>query len=959
MQEEHSEINERELLNKRSQQLIKFFSKRPSLAGFFLMLVTLFVGVIIRIQNLPLLKDITTNKYIPLALDPFVFLRYAEYIATHGSLFLVDKMRYYPLGSDVTHLTTFTSFFVVYLYKILSFFIPEITLQKVDVIYPVIAFVLFALFFYLLIKRLFNWKVALVSTLFITLLPTFLYRTMCGFSDHDVLSMVFWMASFYAFVIGWQSKKTWVAVLMGFLSGVLVGYHGLTAGNVKFSLIIIGTFALIEILFNKFSKKDFYQYSIWTVTSFVILAFLTKRYNGLIGLATSFTSGIALLAFLAGLVDYFIFKLDILKIKKKITGKYPLGLVSFAVVFVLAFLGAIIALGPSFLIDQLTHIYQSLLFALGTTRWALTVAENHQPFFTDWIAQLTWVYLLLFMGGSIWLFYEMLSHTRKKIQIQSTILYTIFLAALVLSRYSSKSIFDGLSFISKVVYIGGMVLFIGYMVFGYLYAFYKDKELYEHIKAIDKKYIFIFIWFFLMVIAARTASRLLFEFSPITAIMAAYFIIESISWATSSSRNPNQKITGLALAAFIVFYVLVNKLPFSGIFIVLALLLASLLFIKPKKITKDTKKYILTSLIILGLLSISTVFALSSYYQAQHTGPSYNHQWQTAMKWVRNNTPKDSVFIHWWDYGYWVQYGGKRATVTDGGNQIVLWNYYIGRHLLTAQNQTEALELTKTYGADYLLIISDDIGKYTAYSSIGSDIHYDRYAWITTFTMDPTQTVETRNQTIYLYRGVHVLDDDFIYKGRVFPAEQSAVAAVFVPMSQIKYTLGNQTIKLDKFSQPTLAIIYNNQRTDVPLSCIYYNNQIHFFPKPGYNGCLRIMPRITNNGYNPMGGAVFISEEVMKGLMANLYLLNQKNPNWNSSAFTLVHSEQHPALIELNNKYNLGINDLAMYGNSVIGPIKIWKINAPANIKTNPKYLLTSFKEANLTAVQKVKGRDY
>ena len=36
-----------------------------------------------------------------------------------------------------------------------------------------------------------------------------------------------------------------------------------------------------------------------------------------------------------------------------------------------------------------------------------------------------------------------------------------------------------------------MVLFIGYMVFGYLYAFYKDKELYEHIKAIDKKYIFI------------------------------------------------------------------------------------------------------------------------------------------------------------------------------------------------------------------------------------------------------------------------------------------------------------------------------------------------------------------------------------------------------------------------------------------------------------------------------------
>jgi asparagine N-glycosylation enzyme membrane subunit Stt3 len=132
--------------------------------------------------------------------------------------------------------------------------------------------------------------------------------------------------------------------------------------------------------------------------------------------------------------------------------------------------------------------------------------------------------------------------------------------------------------------------------------------------------------------------------------------------------------------------------------------------------------------------------------QAKYTGPSYTSQWQYAMEWVREETPEDSVFAHWWDYGYWVQTGGERATLTDGGNAGgYALNYFMGRHVITGQSEKEALEFLYARNATHLLMISDEIGKYPAFSSIGSDVDYDRYGWITSFQADNSKTQERRD----------------------------------------------------------------------------------------------------------------------------------------------------------------------------------------------------------------------
>ena len=63
----------------------------------------------------------------------------------------------------------------------------------------------------------------------------------------------------------------------------------------------------------------------------------------------------------------------------------------------------------------------------------------------------------------------------------------------------------------------------------------------------------------------------------------------------------------------------------------------------------------------------------------------------------------------------------------------------MGRNVLTGHSEQEALDFLYPHNTSYLLMVSDEIGKYPAYSSIGSDENYDRYSWISTFNLDQTQ----------------------------------------------------------------------------------------------------------------------------------------------------------------------------------------------------------------------------
>jgi hypothetical protein len=392
------------------------------------------------------------------------------------------------------------------------------------------------------------------------------------------------------------------------------------------------------------------------------------------------------------------------------------------------------------------------------------------------------------------------------------------------------------------------------------------------------------------VVAARGTARLIFIFAPITAVMAGYGIVE----LGKLIARIKQKSYMIPLA-IILLLVLVS--PFA--------------FPSP---------------------GVVQVFSKNSLNQATYAGPGYNRQWQVAGAWARDNVPQDAVFGHWWDYGYWVQSGFERAAMLDGANKIKYWNYLMGRHVLTGQTQEEALEFLKVHDVSHYLIVSDEIGKYTAYSSIGSDKDNDRYSWIQSFHLNPQQTQETRNATIYMYQGGTVLDDDFVWQDKVYPRGSAGVGAVFLPMREIKTIENNNTVINFQFEQPTIALVYNNQRVDVPLECLYVNGQMFKFDQVGYKGCFRIVPTLDGNGQlqNALGSGLFVTEEGVKALWVNLYVFDQHNPDYNTDAFKSIYSDQY-------------LGTLAIVQGRLMGPIKIWEINYPDGFEvdetTTAKYL--------------------
>ena len=46
------------------------------------------------------------------------------------------------------------------------------------------------------------------------------------------------------------------------------------------------------------------------------------------------------------------------------------------------------------------------------------------------------------------------------------------------------------------------------------------------------------------------------------------------------------------------------------------------------------------------------------------------NDWPDAMKWLKENTPKDSVIAAWWDYGYWISSIGERKSISDNATLL-------------------------------------------------------------------------------------------------------------------------------------------------------------------------------------------------------------------------------------------------------------------------------------------------
>lgn len=78
------------------------------------------------------------------------------------------------------------------------------------------------------------------------------------------------------------------------------------------------------------------------------------------------------------------------------------------------------------------------------------------------------------------------------------------------------------------------------------------------------------------------------------------------------------------------------------------------------------------------------------------------NDWLDAMKWIKENTPKDAVIASWWDYGYWITTLGERKSVADNATLDDIIIKKMAKVFLSTPD--ESWKILRDIDADYVLV---------------------------------------------------------------------------------------------------------------------------------------------------------------------------------------------------------------------------------------------------------------
>jgi asparagine N-glycosylation enzyme membrane subunit Stt3 len=901
--------NSETIIAKRKEKIVLFARNNPQIISYIILAAIIILACYIRLlptftnpaTGNPGLWDIAAGGWtLGPDLDPFLFLRWAKDIIDNGGkLSSIDSFRYAPLSYSTEGELILLPYSIAWLHYVLDFIGLSDSVTYSAIVFPVFFFALTIISFFLmtreaLISLLESKKatlVALISSLFLALMPAILPRTIAGIPEKESMGFFFIFLSFFLMTRAWKNEQKRSGFVYALLAGLSTSLMALTWGGVAYIFVTVALAHLLALVFGKTNLKVTLMYWGWFLSSLILPHFASSRYT--FGLLANST--MIIIPFSVGcmmLVQEILRLPSLEKLREKYCSKFPLPLVAIVLTIIAVLLVSTVIMGPAFILDKAKDLVKPMITPI-VDRLGVTVAENKQPFFGEWASSFGPVYagfpifFWLFFAGSIALFKAMLTPFTRKQQFGLTVSYAFFLVALVFSRYRADSIFNGTNATSILFYIVGFLTLI--TVFGrYYLRDYKESGT-SRFAHMDFGLLLLFSFFFFSIISARGSVRTIMVLVPTAAIMASFLPIYLAQVFSLRESIQSKKALNLLTIGVILFALLVSAWSF---------------------------------------------YSISSQTAKGYVPSIYTYQWQKAMAWVREFTPTTSVFAHWWDYGYWIQSIGNRATILDGGNAYVYWNHLMGRLVLTGQNSDEALEFLYAHNATHLLIDSTDIGKYSAFSSIGSDENYDRASYIPTFFQDPKAIQEKKNSTVNFYRGTFVLDQDIILtenNTRLFlPAGKAIIAGVAF-----------ETVKGEKFSQPLALTLYQGNQYAIALRYLYVGNELYDF-KSGTDAGVFIFPSFDGNSINQIGAMLFLSPRVINSTLVRLYLFNQLDDH-----YKLVRSESDLVVSEIKRQIPTFPGEFLEY-QGLRAPIRIWNISYPRGIWRNESYLETNFPNPEL-----------
>ncbi len=763
-----------------------------------------------------------------MGLDPYVFYRYSQNIID-GTFSLNDTLRYWPNGFDVLHEGILHSFVNVGMYYIANALFGA-TLMQVFQLYPAIFGVLALIMFFFLVNEIFNnKKVALLSTAFLSYVPAFLFRTSAGFADKEPIAVFLIFTTLLFFLKSLKEEQTKKSIVYAMVSGISMGLGGLSWGGVIFAFETIAVVTILEVFFNRMNKRKFLAYFAWILAFTPFFALISHRYGGIY----FFKNTMILPSFLALFFSFFqAFFYE--KIKKYKPKKIPSGIFSTTIWIVIGALLVSLIFGVGFVFEFITSAQEMLLKPMGLSgaRVAESVAENQPPFFyggtVNWWGSLGFI-IFLFFGGVFLLALRMFEKDNKVVFISlGTMVLFIFI---IFSRFSPDPAFSMWNSFFGSMYI---YVFYGFWVFIVIYYFLNPKTF----EKIESSLLLILIYALFTVMAGRGAIRNLFSAAPPICALAGFFIVKGYD--------------------------------------------------EIKKATKD--RFYGIPLYVVALLIIGSNMNTAYATVSQSFWTSIVDGWVPAMQWIRTQTEQDAVFLHWWDYGYWVQTLGNRTTVLDGGNYEN--PYKIARHFFTSNNMSEIREILEHYGKpNYLLIVDDDIPKFYQIQRIAG-----RDVWFTPFyfTQKIKNPFDNKYEFAYALTATTGSAPSFVnltINRRLWSSKETYIMNLVVPTE-------NNTL----FFNETYVYLINPRfgNFDLKINCLCWRGK----------GCTEIR----NDGFPSCivpieQGAILVPYQTRDMLFTRLYVLNETIPGFD---------------IAYDNGLPFNIQGIVSQGQT---HIQIWRIN--------------------------------
>lgn len=860
----------------------------------------------VRTLNLGGLRDVTTNSWtLGPDLDPFLFLRWAKDIVASGTLMPLDPLRYIPLPYSTSAELLGIPYMVAWFHKIAVVF-GSVSVEHSAVLFPAVLFSLTVIAFFFLAYRTFIDSrgktqavlIAALASLFLIINPSLLPRTIAGIPEKESAGFLFLFLALYCFIASWKSPHQRAAWLWALGAGLATAAMNLTWGGVAYILFTVSVTLALVFLLGQMTRTRAVSALLWLIGTTAFSLPFTERYapiSYLISIPPLLTFGV-LVAFVVS--EFFRHGRFKSALERTLLAKLPRHLLALLLIAAFGLVLSLLYPGPEFILGKLNEVKSNMVTPIAD-RLGVTVAENRQPFFSEWannfgpVVQGIPLFFWLFVFGSIVLVHKFTHAFKQHERWTLTLAYTFFLIAIIFSRYAPDKLFDGTNTASLLLYASGFIVLIA--AFGKIYLAVHQRGEEQHLRELDIGIIILLVFFFLGIVSARGAVRLVMMLVPPTSMIVAYLVVTS----AVDVRKAKDELA-------------------------------------------KTLGWIAVLLIVLASVYAGWQFYNISVGTAHSYVPSvYTHQWQKAMAWVRDATPKDAVFAHWWDYGYWVQSLGERATVLDGGNAYPYWDHLMGRHALTGRDTATTLEFLYTHKVTHLLIDSSDIGKYGAFSSIGSDESYDRRSWIPFFSRQRVE--EAKNHSILTFQGGFPLDQDLRYtdsNGTIILPEGKAVVGAVIFEKDRNGSLA---------SQPRAIFVYQKNSNTPPaqytLPLRYaYHNLTYYDYGAGVEAGIVALPAIAqNNAVERDAAVMYLSNKTVRSHLARLYLYKERD-----SAFTLAHSEDDIVVQQLKSAGLLRQEEDFVIYQGIRGPIRIWEVHYPAEIRANPAYLETSYPDERL-----------